>query len=1134
MHETTGSDKFGANANLVHYLSTLNSDQIQTMNAQYKQFYGQSFYQAINKTYGDSLSLTTKGAIENGLLKGSDKRTAQDDENLAWVAARTGGEDGLGLLHDAIGANGTAASDQARAELQGDKSFHNLINRQWCNSENAAVAQDYLKNGQISLATIAKGDKKDPNDLTVAIANATPQEREQFAQGQRLSESGKEAVTAQEKQALQYFEQMHSAFNEAAKGNKAQVARWQNQLNGNPTFADSVAGDDSARNIVNSALGMNAQDREQYRHDAAYRQQVDSIVNQDLQGSNKIVARALLAQIGKNGEAPKATAVDKVVLDSLNGVKGEQAIKTLQAALTENPELAKRASASSDACTVANSANALQDAITQSAVNNLGGDAQKFLSSGGKLTLTQELAHGFDKSEIYSKLASTSPSEQQQVLGQLSPAEKQIAENSIRQNGRLTLADQVRSTIVDGGNVAQYAHQLEKLTGAEKEQLFNEYTQKYGGSFAADFMKKVPDGEQQNFEDLLSTTTVDPTHDYAMALAQGAHDGQVEDASNLTADRATDQYQEALTHANALFASMSPAHVQQLNEAVAQAQLDYKAAREKYDADHPGFWQKAEDIGLSVGVVAASIAAGAAGGVLVGGLTYAVLNGLATEAEGGHYDWSIGNLAKQTAIGALYAGSGGVIGAIGDAAKVGLTALGRGVGIVADATEGASAAARAGADIADATATGARTSEAVADIARGSAEVAADDAGRTAERSLLSRGAKFLGKEAATATLGGVGSTGINEASSLISGEKAPSLESSFVQGAIMTAGFDLGGKLMRVAADSVSGWLGEGAKSEEAAASRSETIGDSESEGGSLPADRFTPAMRVSDAGFPYPEEDWDLNKDIAENRRTIEIAGRTYNLDRYPGQAFYYDRIQSQLEEGSILKVHVQTENPQDFARLLQILIPALGDDSKLAKLIGGYKTIDPAWTTDDVKPYNEEFRLGSAGQGEKGFTIYPKNAEDAQAIAETLNDLLKESGLDSGTDSSNVGVDVGSSNRVQIVRDYFPAVKRADGNLDVILGNRVEDTIKQKLGLTGQGSLSPEQLAKFESDIGIKPGTLRYSQDGALAADAWTDEKAQIIEGQHYVSEEHNSSTPGSINGRRALYALYQSLNFDILNG
>lgn len=223
------------------------------------------------------------------------------------------------------------------------------------------------------------------------------------------------------------------------------------------------------------------------------------------------------------------------------------------------------------------------------------------------------------------------------------------------------------------------------------------------------------------------------------------------------------------------------------------------------------------------------------------------------------------------------------------------------------------------------------------------------------------------------------------------------------------------------------------------------------------------------------------------------------------------------------SPIKLHVETDGPEDLARLQEVLIPALRRDPELTKLVGDWKTFDPLHSVSSSRA------IGSPPSGymqdAKAFTIYPENAADASRIQQRLDEILHQNGLGREAEIATGNVDRvgGLSNRVGVVRDYYePAIisgRPAGARLPEGLARKIE---------SNTGHLSAEQLRSFEASAGLQSGILRYDDAGFLSLASSSSNSRISSKGQYYLTELGSGGTSG-LTDRPAMYALADMLNF-----
>jgi hypothetical protein len=250
-------DKEKGNAEIRAVFETLNSKQIGQMSQDFQNKYGKSYQDALK---GAQLTDATQAALPI-LEKGVDLKDANDVKSLANIAVD---KQDPHLLAEALRGDSPAAT-QARKDLQNDQTFKNKLADAFPSdasvnlqengmdpkslpfeSRTDQVAQDYLNEGNISLATIASQntgkwifDNKD--NLALAAKNATDKERQDFSLGREIADGTKtNDGTPASKEAVDYYDKIHAAFK--AGGNDREVSTWEDSLiNGRSTIVTDLA-----------------------------------------------------------------------------------------------------------------------------------------------------------------------------------------------------------------------------------------------------------------------------------------------------------------------------------------------------------------------------------------------------------------------------------------------------------------------------------------------------------------------------------------------------------------------------------------------------------------------------------------------------------------------------------------------------------------------------------------------------------------------------------------------------------------------------------------------------------------------------------------------------------------------------
>lgn len=248
-------DKEKGSAEVRAVLGNLNSLQLAKLDADFKQQFGKSYLDALK----DSTDLTKATRDSLPILeKGVDKRTADDLTAMARIGIDNGDRR---VFAEAVRGDSPEAAT-TRQRILADKDLQARLASQFPSEaslqagygrrrtmpfEQAVdpVALDYLKEGRISLATIATAntgkwilDNKD--NIELASKNATDAERQQFSHGRELAQSGKSPTTADETRDLNFYNKIHGAFK--GGGNERETSIWEDQLiHGRETLVSQMA-----------------------------------------------------------------------------------------------------------------------------------------------------------------------------------------------------------------------------------------------------------------------------------------------------------------------------------------------------------------------------------------------------------------------------------------------------------------------------------------------------------------------------------------------------------------------------------------------------------------------------------------------------------------------------------------------------------------------------------------------------------------------------------------------------------------------------------------------------------------------------------------------------------------------------
>jgi hypothetical protein len=750
-----GDDKTAGNAKVLQIFSTLNSRDIALMREDFQKHYGESMDEALKNA---DLPDSTRKAL-GILMKGSDRREAKDNIELANLAAEAGDQT---LLSVALRGDSDAARG-AREKLKENPEFKDQLEKTFPGNK---VVQDYLEEGRISLKTIADesqggflgiGENKDNFEL--ALKNISESERKLFLEGKKWNDAKQCPTNEKEQEALDYYKKIHDGLNDL--GDDREVSRWEDMirdpngtlitrmadqhedhdkvfaavetmseadwkrltdkeggaqyrkdleesashyLNGDeegrlarllddklnaPTYEASrqvsqplldILDEGDAGKIADRIMHLNPQDRERYQDDAGFRGQVDEKLK-GIDGEGGVLVRHLMDQVKADGSLPQLDPVNQVLYDKVKNAPPGQFLKDAQIALEDpalreklqkNENLTERESALRTALSDFLSDNGNQSAMAGRGGYGGGTPHLDDLLEDGRLSLSVQKELDVPMSYLYSQLPQVSEDERNDFVDDLEDDQKTIAEKVIAQDGKLTLADQMRSYIVDGGTQFKtFIEPLEQMRGqpGALEELKKEYADKYGRDLADDFGDKLGADDERTLLDLLDPNGIPVREDFYHVLNEHNESGINIDGTEMTMQRAVDEFAIGLERYQSQFKDMPEEERRKLNEFFAEAQEQYKQSKEAFAK----FVVNAVLIGGAVvaapftgGMSLAGVAAiAAAGAAFRTGATWAI--------EGDDFDSGAGNILKQSLIGAGQAG----FSFLGPSAIAGATSIGK-------------------------------------------------------------------------------------------------------------------------------------------------------------------------------------------------------------------------------------------------------------------------------------------------------------------------------------------------------------------------------------------------------------------------------------------------------------------------
>jgi hypothetical protein len=182
-------------------------------------------------------------------LKGVDKINSAEIVDMAKKAVQSRD---LQMFAGVIGGD-LPANVQARAALNSDPEFVANMRKSFGTTSRGRgtvpnpIAEDYLREGRISLGTILKADTsailpyfQNAANSDLVFSNATGKERRDYASGRDIVKSGAEPKTIQEQEAKRFYEFIEKNIQSSASGTRREVLRDQ-LLHGGKTLISGLA-----------------------------------------------------------------------------------------------------------------------------------------------------------------------------------------------------------------------------------------------------------------------------------------------------------------------------------------------------------------------------------------------------------------------------------------------------------------------------------------------------------------------------------------------------------------------------------------------------------------------------------------------------------------------------------------------------------------------------------------------------------------------------------------------------------------------------------------------------------------------------------------------------------------------------
>ncbi len=229
-------------------LAPLNSSQAAELQANYQKDYGKPLTTDIQNVESSRVGENQK-AIFSTLLKGVDKIDSAEIVDMAKKAVQSRD---LQMFAGVIGGD-LPANVQARAALNSDPEFVANMRKSFGTTARGQglvpnpIAEDYLREGRISLGTILKADTsailpyfQNAANSDLVFSNATGKERRDYASGRDIVKSGAEPKTIQEQEAKRFYEFIEKNIQSSASGTRRDVLR-DELMHGGKTLISGLA-----------------------------------------------------------------------------------------------------------------------------------------------------------------------------------------------------------------------------------------------------------------------------------------------------------------------------------------------------------------------------------------------------------------------------------------------------------------------------------------------------------------------------------------------------------------------------------------------------------------------------------------------------------------------------------------------------------------------------------------------------------------------------------------------------------------------------------------------------------------------------------------------------------------------------
>jgi hypothetical protein len=404
-----------------------------------------------------------------------------------------------------------------------------------------------------------------------------------------------------------------------------------------------------------------------YKDDPAFKTGVDKFVGGLSDPSEKLLGQNLLKKIDDTGKPAQLDDVDKLLQATIERRPVAETTALAEAALQDKSlrdRLAKPDGELSPEDKTIKSA--ISGSIDREVRRLLGTGAEaapgfteqymKELLTNGRFSSSSKFELELPKKDMIATMMTEPAADRQQGMKRLTEQEQQVVQNALKSPDKQPdLADRMRTFAIGSDNdYQQFQKELQSMSFTDRQKLRDEYAGKYKVDLDADFVGKVPQKDQGEYQSLLASAPSDGRQTFYDRFHQllQSDSGVTSDGTQATAERANTQMQNALSEYQRISKTLPADQQQALDKYYSQALDQQKESK-----------QKLAEIAADAVITASALAAAP----LTGGVSVAAVASIAAAAgavarpallkamEGKDFDGSVDNILRQSGIGAFSA-----------------------------------------------------------------------------------------------------------------------------------------------------------------------------------------------------------------------------------------------------------------------------------------------------------------------------------------------------------------------------------------------------------------------------------------------------------------------------------------------